>query len=210
LVRLSTVLAHASGEWISSDWPVCPVSEMITPHRMGAALTYARRYALFTLVRIAEEDDLDAPDLDAPATQSSRVRGSGDARQTNGRGGSLGQASPPRRNAKSPIEPKPVLPPDESTRLREDLLSEIGALNGTDQAATWAYRSMRVKDTLTAADAQRLEQAFQSRMAVLEDVPHKSQLSTPTAEIAKAEPTMADDVAQEPWSTAPLETDGSR
>src|SRR5215208_5509073 len=23
LVRLSTVLAHASGEWISSDWPVC-------------------------------------------------------------------------------------------------------------------------------------------------------------------------------------------
>src|SRR5437879_6701052 len=33
------------------------------PHRMGAALTYARRYALFTLVGIAGEDDLDAPDL---------------------------------------------------------------------------------------------------------------------------------------------------
>ena len=32
---------------------------------MGAALTYARRYALFTLVGIAGEDDLDAPDLDA-------------------------------------------------------------------------------------------------------------------------------------------------
>jgi len=31
---------------------------------MGAALTYARRYALFTLVGIAGEDDLDAPDLD--------------------------------------------------------------------------------------------------------------------------------------------------
>ena len=30
---------------------------------MGAALTYARRYALFTLVGIAGEDDLDAPDL---------------------------------------------------------------------------------------------------------------------------------------------------
>src|SRR5262250_2013269 len=58
IVRLSTVLAHASGEWIASDWP--------TPHRMGAALTYARRYALFTLVGIAGEDDLDAPDLLAP------------------------------------------------------------------------------------------------------------------------------------------------
>src|SRR5215468_5939946 len=63
LVRLSTVLAHASGEWIGSDWPVCAIGEMAAPHRMGAALTYARRYALFTLVGIAGEDDLDARDL---------------------------------------------------------------------------------------------------------------------------------------------------
>src|SRR5471032_1183668 len=62
LIRLTTVLAHSSGEWVSSDWPVCPVSETGAPHRMGAALTYARRYALFTLVGIAGEDDLDAPD----------------------------------------------------------------------------------------------------------------------------------------------------
>src|ERR1700682_1914892 len=62
-IRLTTLLAHASGEWISSDWPVCSVSEMAAPHRMGAALTYARRYALFALVGIAGEDDIDAPDL---------------------------------------------------------------------------------------------------------------------------------------------------
>src|SRR5439155_1539539 len=66
LVRLTTVLAHSSGEWISSEWPVCPVSETAMPHRMGAALTYARRYALFTLVGIAGEDDVDAPDLNGP------------------------------------------------------------------------------------------------------------------------------------------------
>lgn len=47
LVRLTTVLAHSSGEWISSEWPVCAVSEIAAPRRMGAALTYARRYALF-------------------------------------------------------------------------------------------------------------------------------------------------------------------
>ena len=70
LVRLTTVLAHSSGEWISSEWPVCPVSETATPQRMGAALTYARRYALFTLVGIAGEDDLDAPDAGpAPSLQ---------------------------------------------------------------------------------------------------------------------------------------------
>src|SRR5580658_5546548 len=70
IVNLTTVLAHASGEWIASDWPVCPISETAAPHRMGAALTYARRYALFTLVGIAGEDDLDAPDLVAPTPQT--------------------------------------------------------------------------------------------------------------------------------------------
>ena len=65
LIRLTTTLAHSSGEWLSSEWPVCAINETATPRRMGAALTYARRYALFTLVGIAGEDDLDAPDLAA-------------------------------------------------------------------------------------------------------------------------------------------------
>src|SRR6185503_14545601 len=69
-VNLTTMLAHASGEWIASDWPVCPLSETAIPHRMGAALTYARRYALFTLVGIAGEDDLDAPDLNTPTAKT--------------------------------------------------------------------------------------------------------------------------------------------
>src|SRR5215217_9247976 len=63
LINLTTLLAHSSGEWMSSDWPVCPVAETAAPHRLGAALTYARRHALFALVGIAGEDDLDAPDL---------------------------------------------------------------------------------------------------------------------------------------------------
>src|SRR4029453_4725854 len=49
LVNLTTMLAHAPGEWIASDCPGCPIAEMANPPRMGAALTYARRYALFTL-----------------------------------------------------------------------------------------------------------------------------------------------------------------
>src|ERR1700689_773945 len=71
IINLTTVLAHASGEWIASDWPVCSITETATPHRMGAALTYARRYALSTLVGIAGEDDLDAPDLTTPTNQTS-------------------------------------------------------------------------------------------------------------------------------------------
>ena len=78
LVNLTTMLAHASGEWIASDWPVCPITDMASPRRMGAALTYARRYALFTLVGIAGEDDLDAPDLheagERPPGAQQRIR----------------------------------------------------------------------------------------------------------------------------------------
>jgi hypothetical protein len=167
LVRLSTVLAHASGEWISSDWPVCPVNEMIAPHRMGAALTYARRYALFTLVGIAGEDDLDAPDLIAPARQSSAAAVSGQAGQANASGKRLVLSSLTRWDAKTSGKPKPVLPPDESARFRDQLLSEIAVLSA-DQTVTWAHRIMGVKNTLAPADAQTVEKAFQSRMTALE------------------------------------------
>jgi hypothetical protein len=80
LIRLTTTLAHSSGEWLSSEWPVCAIAETATPRRMGAALTYARRYALFTLVGIAGEDDLDAPDLNLrvePASQRDVAKGGG-------------------------------------------------------------------------------------------------------------------------------------
>src|ERR1700758_3773547 len=50
-----------------------PISETAAPHQMGAALTYARRYALFTLVGIAGEDDLDAPDLNTPTAPAARA-----------------------------------------------------------------------------------------------------------------------------------------
>src|SRR5579862_557310 len=87
IVNLTTMLAHASGEWIASDWPVCAIADTATPRRMGAALTYARRYALFTLVGIAGEDDLDAPDLLPPEQQTSKPNESkadGDSRLNGG------------------------------------------------------------------------------------------------------------------------------
>src|SRR6476620_2233488 len=74
VVKLTTTLCHSSGEWVGSTWPVCSVDEMASPKRMGAALTYARRYALFTLAGIAGEDDLDAPDLNAPERPETRIR----------------------------------------------------------------------------------------------------------------------------------------
>jgi ERF superfamily len=99
LINLTTMLVHASGEWIASDWPVCPVADMASPQRMGAALTYARRYALFTLVGIAGEDDLDAPDICAPAPPTAATQnagGSGAASVVNGARPADGWPFPPR------------------------------------------------------------------------------------------------------------------
>src|SRR5260370_8136052 len=61
-LRLTTVLAHSSGEWISSEWPVWAIADIASAQRMGAALTYAPRYPLFPLVCISGHHDLDTPD----------------------------------------------------------------------------------------------------------------------------------------------------
>jgi len=160
VVNLSTMLAHASGEWIASDWPVCAVAETANPQRMGAALTYARRYALFTLVGIAGEDDLDAPDVcAAPPTTAARTgSGSGELRlpprnDGNGRTRAAARAT--------------MLSSDESAALRERLLAEIAGLQSHENATNWAQGALAATNRLTASDAELLEEAFEKRLSEL-------------------------------------------
>ena len=168
MVNLTTTLAHASGEWIASDWPVCPIAETANPQRMGAALTYARRYALFTLVGIAGEDDLDAPDLCAgPNAPSSTAP---ERALQRGDGKSPGQPGRPgnehgRGNRKS--EPRVILDPAQSAELREKLLIEVGNIVSADLAISWAGEALVAKNTLTAADARLVEDAFERRLSEL-------------------------------------------
>ena len=178
LIRLTTTLAHSSGEWLSSEWPVCPISETAAPRRMGAALTYARRYALFTLVGIAGEDDLDAPDLaeGAKADAASRGRDSAtandrvDARLRPAAAVEQGQptASAPRRTEKVVRPPRTVLGPEPSAALREQLLADIAKLRSADEAADWVHKNLAAKNTLIAADADAVEAAFRDRLASIE------------------------------------------
>src|SRR5437763_6265651 len=163
LVNLTTMLAHASGEWIASDWPVCPIAEMANPQRMGAALTYARRYALFTLVGIAGEDDLDAPDLCAapPTTATTTGTGSGELRfspRSDGNG---------RTRAAARAASTPVLSSDESALLRDRLLSEIAGLQSQERATNWAQGALAAKNRLSTKDAKLLEEAFEKRLSEL-------------------------------------------
>jgi len=168
LIRLTTTLAHSSGEWVSSDWPVCPVSETVTPHRMGAALTYARRYALFTLVGIAGEDDLDAPDLSPadgpPASQNGPLRpGQEPDSQSASEAGRPLQAS--ERRARSERPGPQTLSREASDKLRCQLASALEELKNSEALASWAHRALPLKNQLSAADAQTLESAFIAKLS---------------------------------------------
>jgi hypothetical protein len=167
LIRLTTTLAHSSGEWVSSDWPVCPVSETSAPHRMGAALTYARRYALFTLVGIAGEDDLDAPDLGAVAQyDAGPLKALPEERGLDGSAASAGPSSAARRRTVAARSTRATLPTDQSAVERDRLLAELDCLQSSDESVSWAHRSLPAKNTLMAAHAQLVEAAFQSRLAL--------------------------------------------
>src|SRR4051794_13018710 len=79
VLLLTTTLVHGSGEWIAATWPVCRLADLSQPKLMGAALTYARRYGLFTLVGLAGEDDVDAPDLVSLGSKDENKTGVGAA-----------------------------------------------------------------------------------------------------------------------------------
>jgi ERF superfamily len=169
LLRLATILAHSSGEWVSSEWPVCQISDIASAQRMGAALTYARRYALFTLVGIAGEDDLDAPDLGAGPAPATELPGPPDHRkQANEQ--AAGAQPPAPSNGKSPNSAaRTVLGIQLSASLRESLIEQLATINSADEATAWARRNLPAKNTLTAADAKIVEERFQARLSTIGD-----------------------------------------
>ena len=149
-IHLTTLLAHSSGEWISSDWPVCASKDTEAPHRMGAALTYARRYALFALVGIAGEDDLDAPDVAAPVPSPTEPRTS------NG---------PKGRQDKRVLHRPPMLGREASAKLRDTMLDELASLSTDQELLAWAKEGLPKKNTLLEADARVIEAAYQEKVA---------------------------------------------
>ncbi|WP_036054042.1 ERF family protein [Bradyrhizobium sp. URHD0069] len=211
LIRLTTTLAHSSGEWVSSIWPVCPVSETATPHRMGAALTYARRYALFTLVGIAGEDDLDAPDLNAASPHLAASHEPGQRLLAGDQGSVLPPDAAVPASAFSPAPPaapddgrrKQVKPPrvlltaDNSCALREQLISQLKAFKESEALTVWAQRILALKNQLTTSDAQEVETAFAAKL---------NELGDDVAPLDRPEPSAS---AQDDGNTEPAAAKGS-
>jgi ERF superfamily protein len=194
LIRLTTILAHSSGEWMSSDWPVCAMAEISAPQRMGAALTYARRYALFAMVGIAGEDDADAPDLPLIRLSSARAEDAVPVERQNGHAAEesrIGQSAPPKPAWQAPVAP--MLTPEASLVCRDQLLGEIEAVDSADEMASLAQRLLPAKNTLQRDDAASVEQAFTIKLQLLAENPEATEVPNSTSIVAPETPGESDD-----------------
>ena len=140
---------------------------------MGAALAYARRYALFTLVGIAGEDDLDAPDF-AEGVKADAAAKADDAgiparlRSAPTAEAGASATAAPRGKEKLIYPARILLGTEQSAALRERLLASLGHLRSADEAADWVHANLAAKNTLIAADADRVESGFRDRLAAVD------------------------------------------
>lgn len=175
-VMLTTTLAHGSGQWIAAQWPVCRVADMAQPKLMGAALTYARRYGLFTLVGIAGEDDLNAPDVTSAAGEDSRVEVADGATKEPKRS-SVSRARRPlqERHARGRVRgaidadgvnyrvARPAPLPQERSSRAPDPISSLANVTSTEGLLQWALDILPLRHTLSDKQRAELDAAFVER-----------------------------------------------
>ena len=161
---------------------------------LTALSSYARRYALFTLVGIAGEDDLDAPDLNLKAGAPGKEGDPNEAdvarvttAQAGGMGGPLEEAAatfqpalrvptndgPAVRGTNVRKDPTPGpgqagLSAQELATLRDKLITDLNRLQSSDEAADWVHKNLGVKNTLTAADADSVEASFREKLPTID------------------------------------------
>jgi hypothetical protein len=157
---------------------------------MGAALTYARRYALFTLVGIAGEDDLDAPDLNVKVEPVSKVDATRNIGQDLVQPIQSSDAAGQRPTANSTLgrrekavrAARALLSAEQSAALRDKLLVDIAQLESADEAADWVHKNLPSKNALATAEAYLVESAFRDRLATIESTSPVAQSAFPNAD----------------------------
>lgn len=113
-LELKTTLAHASGQWVRSYYPITPMKN--DAQGIGSAITYAKRYSLSALVGVVSEDEDD------------------DGERAQGRGGNGFDAlekRPPQQQPEQPKAPpkKAALPPlpDKITHVPPEIIAIVPA-----------------------------------------------------------------------------------
>ena len=124
----------------------------------------------FALVGITGEDDLDAPDLNAPKpAETERETPPRHKRAWANRSRRFISRTMPTNTEVKP-NPAPAnagLRKQLSAVLRDRLLDEVRAVTSAEGAAIYARRILPAKNSLDEADARQVEEAFESRLAEL-------------------------------------------
>src|SRR5207237_1276816 len=154
IAALAAALAKAQAELINPEKTL--VATIRNERQVEKSFRYAPLSSGLEIVRKPlGQDDIDAPDLNARVNEY----------KNEGMNGAKAWAAQPRRRpgeVKAVHVHKPVLDHDASARLREQLMAEMKSIPSPDAAADWVARILSAKNTLTAADARLVEDAFQS------------------------------------------------
>jgi hypothetical protein len=170
-VDLTTMLVHASGEWVATRWPVCASEACADPKLMGAALTYARRYSLFALVGLAGEEDLDAPDL--KQKPHDRTVSERPTLALSASGPTTTPLAPTARRARD-LRPHAAAGPHGRARRSlndvkissassRDPLAELARASTDDALLRWAIVTLPLRSGLEADARLALDRAFRAR-----------------------------------------------
>lgn len=101
-MSLVTMLAHTSGQWMRSEFPLYP--SKLDSQGIGSAMTYAKRYSLCGMVGIVADEDLNDDDAETSV----------------GRGKNITQKQPNVQSHDCYLPPK--------TRISEDQIKELNSL----------------------------------------------------------------------------------
>jgi hypothetical protein len=198
MLVLTTTLAHSSGEWVATTWPVCRLGDVADPKLLGAALTYARRYSLFALVGITGDDDLDAPELGGREADRQDVS----ARKTSWSAPALSLPIKRRHQPLSRVRRRVVRatlaqapsgtpagpPPSEQSDLSVSvLLVGLAAVQDEMGLLTWARDALSLRAELKEPDAVALNQAFLRRAEAIGADPELMSAFAPSQEVSESE-----------------------
>lgn len=132
VLMLDTRLAY-QGQWIASEYPVCPFP--VKQQEMGSALTYSRRYSLFSLVGIAGEEDDDGNAANATPTLA------------------------PKRSAK-PVPVKETFPVDASKQATDVILQSLTMASTAEELRKFAVDNQEVLSKLVDDDRAKVRDAY--------------------------------------------------
>ena len=140
VLMLDTRLAY-QGQWIASEYPVCPFP--VKQQEMGSALTYSRRYSLFSLVGIAGEEDDDGNAANATPTQA------------------------PKRA--KPVPVKETMSADASKLATDAILQTLTLASTPEELRKFAVDNQEVLSKLVDEDRAKVRDAYRLHEAKLKE-----------------------------------------